>query len=83
VVNFASRIRAPALVSMGFIDEVCPAVGIWTAFNQIPGVKEAVPMVDAHHNHLATAEKQAAYTRRSAEWLAALVRGEPVPARSW
>ncbi len=81
VVNFASRITAPALVSMGFIDEVCPAIGIWTAFNQIPGPKEAVPMPEAHHNHLATAEKQAAYTRRSAEWLAALVRGQPAPVR--
>jgi|GEM_PF-368749 len=74
-VNFAPRIKAPALVSMGFIDTVTPPVGIWIAFNQIKGPKEAVPMVDSHHNHLATPAQQRPYTSRSAEWLGTLVRG--------
>lgn len=74
-VNFASRIKATCLVSMGFLDDVAPPVGIWTAFNQIAGPKEAVPLINAPHNNLATDEQQGAYTTRSAEWLAALVRG--------
>ncbi len=75
-VNFASHIHAKSLVSMGFIDNVCPAVGIWTAFNQIPALKEAVPLVDAAHNHQSTPEQLKPYTVRSTEWFAQLVKGE-------
>ncbi len=74
-VHFAPRIRARALVSMGFIDETTPPAGIWAAFNQVPGIKEAVPLVDSPHNHMATPEEALPYTRRSAAWLAALARG--------
>ena len=74
-VNFAARIKAPSLVSMGFLDTVCPPVGIWTAFNQIPARKEAVPLVDAAHNHQSTPEQQRAYTDRAKAWVDALVKG--------
>jgi lysophospholipase L1-like esterase len=77
-VNFASRIKAASLVSMGFIDTVTPPVGIWIAFNQIRGPKEAVPMIDSPHNHQATPAQQLPYTSRSAEWLGALVHGGQV-----
>jgi cephalosporin-C deacetylase-like acetyl esterase/lysophospholipase L1-like esterase len=77
-VSCAPRIRVPSLVSMGFVDTVSPPVGIFAAFNQIRGPKEAVPMVDSPHNHLATAEQQAPYTTRSAEWLRTLVAGRDV-----
>jgi cephalosporin-C deacetylase len=75
-VNFAPHIKAKSLVSMGFIDNVCPPAGIWTAFNQIPAPKEVVPLVDAAHNHQSTPEQQKAYLDRMEEWLTALVRGE-------
>lgn len=75
-VNFASRIRARCLVSMGFVDQICPPTTIWVAFNQIAGPKEVVPLVDAPHNHQATDEQQRAYTERANAWLAALVRGD-------
>src|SRR3990172_362325 len=74
-VNFASHIKAYSLVAMGFVDTTCAPGGIWTAFNQIEGPKEAVPMIDSPHNHLATPEQQLPFTVRSAEWLDALVRG--------
>ena len=74
-VHFAPRIRARALVSIGFIDETTPPAGIWAAFNQVAGIKEAVPLVDSPHNHMATPEEVLPYTRRSAAWLAALARG--------
>ena len=77
-VNFAPSIRARSLVAMGFVDTTCPPAGIWTAFNQIPGPKETVPMPESPHNHLATPEQQAPYTRRSTEWLDSLVRGKEV-----
>lgn len=78
VVNFASRIKATSLVAMGFTDTVAPPVGIWTAFNQIKGPKEAVQMIDSAHNNQATPAQQRPYTSRSAHWLNTLLRGENV-----
>jgi cephalosporin-C deacetylase len=77
-VNFASHIKATSLVAMGFIDTVAPPVGIWAAFNQIQGPKEAAPMVDSNHNNMATPQQQRPFTSRSTEWLNSLVKGEPV-----
>ncbi|HKS41943.1 MAG TPA: acetylxylan esterase [Blastocatellia bacterium] len=74
-VNFASHIKVPALVAIGFVDTVTPPVGIWIAFNQIQGPKEAVPMINSPHNHLATPEQQRPFTSRSAQWLNTLVQG--------
>ena len=80
--NFAPRITARSLVAMGFIDDVSAPAGIWSVFNQLRGPKEAAPMPDSPHNHLATPAQQLPYTRRSAEWLGALVRGaEPTAPR--
>lgn len=77
-VNCAKRIKVPSLVSMGFIDTTTPPVGIFIAFNQIRGYKEAVPLFDSPHNHLATPEQQAPYTQRSTEWMRTLVAGGKV-----
>ena len=74
VVNFASRIKAPALIAMGFIDTTCPPAGIWTALNQIPGPKEAFPMIESDHNHI-TPEKQLAFHAREKEVLDTLLHG--------
>jgi lysophospholipase L1-like esterase/dienelactone hydrolase len=76
-VNCASRIKVPSLVSMGFIDTTTPPVGIWAAFNEIKGPKEAAPMIESPHNHLATAEQSLPWTNRSAAWLTALANGRP------
>jgi cephalosporin-C deacetylase len=81
-VNFASHIHATCMVAMGFVDTTAPPVGIWTAFDQIQGPKEAVPMVDSPHNHLATGQQQQPWVDRSEAWLAALVKGEPAPVRA-
>ena len=81
-VNFASRIKATCLISMGFLDNVCPPVGIWIAYNQITAPKEVVPLVNSAHNHESTAEQQQAYTDRSNAWLAALLKGQEPPIRS-
>ena len=74
VVNFAPRIKAPALVSMGFIDVVTPPVGIWIAFNQLAEPREAVPMIESNHAFL-TPDKTSAYEQRSKEILTTLVGG--------
>lgn len=77
--NCAARIRIPSLVSMGFIDTTTTPVSIWAAFNAIKGPKEAVPMIDSPHNHLATPEQAKPWNERSAAWLGTLVRGRPIP----
>ena len=81
-VNFAPRIHATSLVAMGFIDNVCAPTGIWTAYNQIAGPKEVAPMIYAAHNHQSTPEQLKPFDDRSAEWLNALVKGQPLELRS-
>jgi cephalosporin-C deacetylase-like acetyl esterase/lysophospholipase L1-like esterase len=73
-VNFASRVKAPSLVSMGFVDTVVPPVGVWMALNQIPAPKEALPMIEASHVHI-TPDKVRAFPQRSNEVLALLLTG--------
>ena len=73
-VNFASRIQAPVLAAMGFIDIVVPPVGVWIAINQIPGPKEAIPMVESNHNNL-TPDKIGAFETRSREVLGIILNG--------
>lgn len=80
-VNFAPRVRATCLVSMGFLDNVSAPTGIWTVFNQLAGPKEAVPLITAAHNHQSTPEQMKPYAERSAEWFAHLVKGEPLQLR--
>ena len=41
-VNFAQGIEAKGLMSMGFIDEVCPPGSVYTAFNAYKGPKQVV-----------------------------------------
>ncbi|HIM29731.1 MAG TPA: acetylxylan esterase [Planctomycetes bacterium] len=41
-VNFASRCRANAIVSVGFVDAVCPPSSCYAAFNQLHGKKRMV-----------------------------------------
>jgi cephalosporin-C deacetylase-like acetyl esterase len=66
-INFASRIKAPVLLAMGFIDTIAPPVGNWTVLNLIPGAKEAVPLIDAAHNNQSTAQQLAPYENRAKE----------------
>ena len=73
-VNFASRIKAPALAGMGFIDTISPPAGIWTALNQIPGPKEPLPLIESEHDNL-TPQKGKACPDRTREILNALVAG--------
>jgi cephalosporin-C deacetylase-like acetyl esterase len=73
-VNFASRIKAPVMAGMGFIDTISPPAGVWTALNQIRGPVEALPMIESEHDNL-TPEKVRACTARTNEILDRLVHG--------
>ena len=73
-VNFASRIHAPVLAGMGFIDTISPPAGVWTALNQIPGPKEPLPLIESEHDNL-TPQKGRACPARTKEILDLLVKG--------
>ena len=73
-VDFASRIRAPVMAAMGFIDTVSPPAGVWTMLNQIPGAKEPLPLIDSEHDNL-TYQKAAPCHTRSKDILDLLVKG--------
>jgi cephalosporin-C deacetylase-like acetyl esterase len=74
-VNFASRIKAPVMAGMGFIDTISPPAGVWTAINQIPGPKEPLPMIESEHDNL-TPQKGSACPARTRELLGVLVKGD-------
>ncbi|HEU5020425.1 MAG TPA: acetylxylan esterase [Bryobacteraceae bacterium] len=73
-INFASRIKAPVLAAMGFIDTTSPPAGIWTELNQITVPKEPLPMVESEHNNL-TPQKEQNWNERSKEVLNLLLHG--------
>jgi cephalosporin-C deacetylase len=83
VVNFAPAIKAKSLVALGFIDTTSPPFGVFAAFNQIQGAKEAVPMPDSDHNNI-TPQKEGGYFIRSREALESLRKtGDFTPDRNW
>jgi cephalosporin-C deacetylase-like acetyl esterase len=80
-VNFASRIKCPALIGLGLIDVTAPPSGIFAASNQIPGQKEMVVMPLSEHQ--GKNNSQAPYYGRWGAWLAALrTTGMPPPPKS-
>ncbi|MDB5735924.1 MAG: Acetyl xylan esterase [Alphaproteobacteria bacterium] len=83
VVNFAPAIKAKSLVALGFIDTTSPPFGVFAAFNQIQGAKEAVPMPDSDHNNI-TPQQEGGYFIRSREALESLRKtGDFTPNRNW
>ena len=73
-VNFASRIKAPVMAGMGFIDTTSPPAGVWTMLNQIPVPKEPLPMIESDHDNF-TPDKGRACPARTRELLNVLVNG--------
>jgi cephalosporin-C deacetylase len=73
-VNFASRIQAPVMAGMGFIDTISPPAGVWTALNQLRGPVEPLPMIESEHDNL-TPQKGRACPARTKELLDVIVKG--------
>jgi len=48
--NFAARIKCPALVGLGLVDPVCPPEGILASVNRIAGAKKVIIMPQADHS---------------------------------
>lgn len=73
-VNFASRVKAPVLAGMGFIDTISPPAGVWTMLNQLAGPKEPLPMIESEHDNL-TPEKGRACPARTREIRDTILKG--------
>jgi cephalosporin-C deacetylase-like acetyl esterase len=73
-VNFASRIKAPVMAGMGFIDTVSPPAGVWTALNQVPGRTEPLPLIESEHDNF-TPDKGRACPARTQQILDSLRTG--------
>jgi cephalosporin-C deacetylase-like acetyl esterase len=73
-VNFASRIKAPVLAGIGFIDTISPPAGIFTMLNQIRRPVEALPMIESEHDNL-TPDKGRTCPARTDEILDLVRRG--------
>ena len=76
-INFAARVRTPALVAYGLADETSRPTGVAAAVNALKGPKES--MILPLSNHHGTGGSQAAYFRRAAEWKKAALAGESLP----
>ncbi|HXP61605.1 MAG TPA: acetylxylan esterase [Dongiaceae bacterium] len=77
VVNFASRIKCPVLVSVGLVDETCPPAGIFAALNQMKAPKEIVVL--PHGDHQGSAGSHQAFNDRSRAWQEQLRLDKPAP----
>ncbi|MES2473701.1 MAG: acetylxylan esterase [Pseudomonadota bacterium] len=81
--NFAPTIKAKSLVAIGLMDTISPPFGIFAAFNQIKGPKEAVPMPESDHNNLSP-QQEGDWYRRSREALESLRKtGSFTPNNRW
>lgn len=47
--NFAARVKCPALVGVGLIDTTCPAEGVLATCNQLKGEKQLIVMPQSDH----------------------------------
>lgn len=64
-VNFASRCKAEAIMSVGFIDTTCPPTSCYAAYNQLQGVKQVINEPTMGHSapaHIKDAFMKAALT---------------------
>ena len=68
-VNFATRAKAPAIFTVGFIDSTCPPSSVYAAFNAVPTRKEIFHDIAAGHTNTpaATAAVRAAILRHVEE----------------
>ncbi|MBN8525607.1 MAG: acetylxylan esterase [Planctomycetes bacterium] len=72
--NFASRVRCPALVGMGLIDTTSRPDGVFAAINSMKGPVELVVMPEYGHQG-----KHEAFYKRMGAWKAAMVEGKKAP----
>lgn len=80
VVNFARRVKCPALVGVGLIDQTCPPAGIMAAFNLMQGPKELVLLEKGDHG--GSKNSHGPYYGRLYQWNTQLAKGQAAPVKA-
>lgn len=79
-INFAHRVKCPALVGPGLMETTCPASNVFAMCNRLGGPVEVVVLPEAGHQAPKTdTHGETPFNQRAAEWLRALKTGQPVP----
>ncbi len=76
-VNFATRCKADAIVSAGFIDRVCPPTSVYAAYNALKGNKVIINKPEM--GHAAPADIQNQFWEALEKHHAAIRAGKEVP----
>jgi len=79
-INFAHRVKCPALVGPGLMETTCPASNVFAMCNLLGGPVEVVVLPEAGHQAPKNDKHgETPFNERAAEWLKALKAGQPVP----
>lgn len=76
VVNFAKRVKSPALVAVGLIDVTCPPEGVIAMYNQLSGPKKLIVLPVSGHRNINGS--QDLYYDADLQWSQALKVGKPL-----
>lgn len=57
-VNFASRIKVPGFMTVGFIDTVCPPTSVYAMYNNLKGEKKIFNDIAARHENTPEASQR-------------------------
>ena len=66
--NFATRAKAEAILSVGLIDNVCPPTSVYAAYNNLPGKKQIV--IEPLMGHSSSPKIQKAFAAATVEHVA-------------
>jgi cephalosporin-C deacetylase-like acetyl esterase len=82
-INFAHRVKCPALVGPGLMETTCPASNVFSMCNLLGGPVEVVVLPEAGHQ-ASKADKhgETPFNQRAVAWLKALKTGQPAPVKS-
>jgi cephalosporin-C deacetylase-like acetyl esterase len=76
--NFAPRVKCPALVGLGLIDETCPPMNVYSMVNKLGTAKKEVVVMPLSE-HQEKNGSQRPFYERSWTWSQAILAGRPVP----
>ena len=82
-INFAHRVKCPALVGHGLMETSCPASNVFAMCNLLGGPVEVVVLPEAGHQASKSDKlREAPFNQRAADWLKALKAGQPAPVKN-
>jgi len=81
-INFAHRVKCPALVGLGLMETTCPASNVFAMCNLLEGPVEVVVLPEAGHQAPKNDKHgETPFNQRVAEWLKALKADQLVPVK--